>query len=308
MKFWMDEYKVDGFRFDLSKGFTQNFTNDVNTWSAYDASRIAIWKDYNSFIKTKDPNFYVILEHFAADAEEKELAAEGMMLWNNINYNYTEAAMGYTTNSNLYRSFYDQHTFASANQDKLMTYMESHDEERMMYKNLQYGNYSGSYNIKNLATALKRQEMAAAFLLATPGPKMIWQFGELGYDVNIDYNGRTGEKPIRWNYYDVAERKALYDAMAKMIKLKTSQQAFKTSNFSYSLNGSVKHLILNGTGLNIVIVGNFDVIAKPASISFPANGTWYDFMAPGQTENISGTYTKSLNPGEYHIYTSVDLN
>jgi 1,4-alpha-glucan branching enzyme len=39
--YWLNEFKVDGFRFDLSKGFTQvNSGSDVGAWSNYDASRI----------------------------------------------------------------------------------------------------------------------------------------------------------------------------------------------------------------------------------------------------------------------------
>ena len=310
IKFWLEEYKVDGFRFDLSKGFTQNYTNDVNVWSAYDASRIAIWKDYNNYIKSVDASAYVILEHFAADAEEKELAAEGMMLWNNMNYNYNEATMGIVANSNLNRSFYDQHGFAPNNQDKLVTYMESHDEQRLMYKNLQFGASSGNYSVKDLSTALARQEMAAAFMFCTPGPKMIWQFGELGYDISIDQNGRLGEKPILWNYYNDASRKALYDAMAKMIKARVTHQVFQTGNFNYSLNSAdgIKYIRLFGSGVSAVVVGNFNVTNQNANIVFPSNGTWYDFMNPGQTVSISGNYIKTLAPGEYHIYTSVNLN
>jgi hypothetical protein len=62
-------------------------------------------------------------------------------------------------------------------QSYLVSYMESHDEERLVYKNLQFGNSSGSYNTKELNTALKRIEQCAGFFLAAPGPKMIWQFG-----------------------------------------------------------------------------------------------------------------------------------
>ncbi|MEY5069573.1 MAG: hypothetical protein RLZ47_1435 [Bacteroidota bacterium] len=306
MKFWMQEYKVDGFRFDLSKGFTQNLTTDVGVWGRKDDQRIAIWREYNDFMKAIDPNFYVILEHFADDDEEKILAEQGMMLWNNLNHAYSEAAKGFTANFN--RALSGTHGFTSAHQDKLITYMESHDEERMMYRMLQSGNVLGSYNIKQLNTALKRKEMAAAFLFAIPGPKMLWQFGELGYEVNIDFNGRTGEKPVRWNYTEVAERKALYDAIAKMIKLKVSNAAFETTNFSTSFSGMVKHVILNSSGVDVVVVGNFDVTANAANITFPSTGIWYDFMNPGQTHNVSGNYTKTLQPGEYHIYTSIDLN
>jgi 1,4-alpha-glucan branching enzyme len=47
LKDWLVEYRFDGFRFDLSKGFTQtNNPNDVNKWGQYDASRIAILKGY----------------------------------------------------------------------------------------------------------------------------------------------------------------------------------------------------------------------------------------------------------------------
>ncbi|MCB0681020.1 MAG: hypothetical protein KDC32_08815, partial [Saprospiraceae bacterium] len=47
MTYWLEEFRVDGFRFDLSKGFTQvNNPDDVGAWGQYDASRIAILKHY----------------------------------------------------------------------------------------------------------------------------------------------------------------------------------------------------------------------------------------------------------------------
>lgn len=311
IKFWMEEYKVDGFRFDLSKGFTQknSGTNDaaVGPWGAYDASRVAIWKNYNSYIKSLDANnFYVILEHFAADAEEKELAADGMMFWNNVNYNFTEATMGFLSNSNFSRAFYSTHGFTDP--DNLITYMESHDEERMMFKNLSFGNSSGSYSIKNLATALKRQEMAAAFLFSIPGPKMIWQFGELGYDVSIDNNDRTGEKSIRWDYYNTPARKALYDVYAKIIRMKTSNSIFDTKTATYSLGGGVKYIKLENADNTLIVVGNFDVTGQTANVDFGATGLWYHALGGADITLTSGTYTAPLAAGEYHIYSRKRLN
>ena len=46
LKFLLEEYNIDGFRFDLTKGFTQR-TSTESTAGNYDASRIAILKDYN---------------------------------------------------------------------------------------------------------------------------------------------------------------------------------------------------------------------------------------------------------------------
>jgi glycosidase len=305
MKFWMQQYKIDGFRFDLSKGFTQKQSTDDAQFRLYDAGRIATWKDYNGYIKSLDPNFYVILEHFAEQSEEKVLADEGMMLWNNLNYNLNEATMGWLDNSNFQWGFYANHGFTKS--DGLVTYGESHDEERLNYKNITYGNASGSYVIKgSLATSLKREELAAAFLFSIPGPKMIWQFGELGYDINIDFNGRTGEKPIKWDYYSDPNRKALYDAYAKFIRLKKNNSIFNSGSSTYNLAGAIKYIKLTEGSNTVVLVGNFDVVSQTANIDFGTAGAWID--AVGNSVNLAtSTYTKTLAPGEYHIFSKTAL-
>lgn len=305
MKFWMQQYKIDGFRFDLSKGFTQKASTDDAQFRLYDAGRVAIWKDYNSYIKSIDPNFYVILEHFAEESEEKVLADEGMMLWNNLNHDMNEATMGWLGGSNFQWGFYTNHGFTKS--ENLVSYGESHDEERLNFKNISYGNGSGSYMIKgNLATSLKREELIAAFLFGMPGPKMIWQFGELGYDVSIDFNGRTGDKPIKWEYFSDPNRKALYDAYAKFIRLKKNNSIFNSTNFTYNLAGGIKYIKLTEGSNTVVIVGNFDVVNLSANIDFGAAGTWLD--AVGSNVNLaSGTYTANLAPGEYHIFSKVAL-
>ncbi|RZM27405.1 MAG: 1,4-alpha-glucan-branching protein [Pedobacter sp.] len=305
LKFWMQQYRVDGFRFDLSKGFTQknSGTSDaaVTAWSAYDAGRVAIWKDYNAYMKSIDPNFYVILEHFAADDEEKELAADGMLLWNNVNGSFNEATMGYNTNSDFSRAFFGLHGFTKP--DNLVTYIESHDEERTMTKNLAYGNASGTYNVKDLATALKREELAAAFLFSVPGPKMIWQFEELGYEIGINVNGRLGEKPIHWEYTTQAARKTLYNAYAHFISLKKNNTVFSTTNLSFSVGGNVKSMRLTDANNVVMIVGNFDVVNQTANVDFGSSGVWFD-NSGGDQITLSGTaYSKTLTPGEYHIYS-----
>jgi 1,4-alpha-glucan branching enzyme len=305
MRFWMQQYEIDGFRFDLSKGFTQKSSTDDAQFRLYDAGRIAIWKDYNSYIKTIDPNFYVILEHFAEETEEKVLADDGMMLWNNLNHDMNEATMGWLDGSNFQWGFYANHGFAKS--ENLVGYGESHDEERLNFKNITYGNASGSYSIiGNLATSLKREELVAAFLFSIPGPKMIWQFGELGYDINIDFNGRTGEKPIKWDYYADANRKALYDAYAKFIRLKKNNSVFNSTNPTYNLVGGIKYIKLTEGANTVVVVGNFDVVSQTANIDFGSSGAWID--AVGSSINLSSnTYTRALAPGEYHIFSKTAL-
>lgn len=136
MKYWMQEYKIDGFRFDQAKGFTQtNSGTSEDTWAAYDASRVAIWENYNTYIKGINPNFYVILEYFAVNQEESILASQGMMMWTDLSSSGEQATMGYPTGPvwDLSGLFYDGYGFTSPY--NLVAYFESHDEERLQFKN-----------------------------------------------------------------------------------------------------------------------------------------------------------------------------
>lgn len=306
VKFWMTEYKIDGFRFDLAKGFTQKKSTDDASFAAYDASRVAIWKDYNNYMKSIDANnFYVILEFFGGDQEEQELSGQGMMLWNNLNYNANEATMGWVNTSNFNRLFFDQHGFSKP--DYLVSYFESHDEERLQYKNEAFGNAVSGYSTKDIATGLKRDEAAAAFLLSAPGPKMIWQFGELGYDIPIDQNGRTGEKPIHWDYKADANRKHLHDVYAKLIKWKIRNDVFSNNTCTFNVGTPVKFIRLVGASNKVVVLGNFDVVNQTATVTFPSTGTWYDNIT-GTSLNITNTATDlTLAPGEYHLYSATPL-
>ncbi|MBK8045216.1 MAG: hypothetical protein IPK21_22755 [Haliscomenobacter sp.] len=70
LRYWQQEYRVDGFRFDLSKGFTQKQTSgNSGLFAQLDPTRVAILKDYANYIWETDPKAYVIMEHFAENAE-----------------------------------------------------------------------------------------------------------------------------------------------------------------------------------------------------------------------------------------------
>jgi len=314
---WFTNYQVDGFRWDLSKGFTQvNSGADVGMWGNYDASRIAIWKRIYDKMQTVSPNSYCILEHFAADNEEIELANYGMLLWGNSNYNYNQASMGYATDWDFSRAIHTNRGWTTPN---LITYAESHDEERLMYKNINNGNVNGSYNIKDLNTGLRRQEMVAAFLTMIPGPKMVWQMGELGYDYSINTcsnltvnnNCRLDEKPIKWDYLNNTNRKNLYNVYSKLFAIRNSSlynSAFISGAVSSSLSAAIKQITVGDANLRVVVVGNFGTSTTPASVSFPNTGTWYSYLT-GTTVNVTGTtYSMLFQPGDYYVFTNQNLN
>ena len=295
--YWLDEYHIDGFRFDFTKGFSNNSNN-------YDDDRIDLLKRMADTIWSVHPNAYVILEHWASNNEEKILANYGMMLWGNVTHGYQESGMGYPANSNLSWGVYKYRLW---NEPHLISYMESHDEERIMYKNITYGNTNGSQNAKNPITALERTEGLAVLMLTTPGPKMIWQFGEIGYDISIDVPCRTCNKPILWNYFLENSRKRLYDVYKSSIELRKSHPVFTGDDFTYSLNGSVKSLVLNNNSMNALVAVNIDVNQQNETIDFQHNGWWYEYFS-GDSLEVNGITNLSMNPGEYKVYTDTKLS
>ncbi len=321
LQHWLTEYKIDGYRFDFSKGLTQTPSSTDGAFSAYDASRIAIINNYAATIKAIYSDAYILLEHFCVDQEEKELADNGYLLWANVWTQYQEASMGFLGNSNFERGIY---TVRNWQNPHLVTFMESHDEERITFKNIKYGNSSGSYNIKDTATALKRMELNAAFMLTIPGPKMIYEFGELGYDFSRCYlatNGESGDcntkldpKPIRWNYLQDIRRKRVYDIYSSLNKLRSHawyKDVFIGNNINLTpnLSGAFKSIIIRSAldTSELVVVGNFDVISQTTSLTFPVAGTWYDYLNGNTFTSTGSSQSITLQPGEFHLYLNRNL-
>ena len=411
LEYLLTEYDVDGFRFDLTKGFTQNNTlGDVAAWGRYDQSRVDILKGYADHIWSVNENAVVIFEHLADWSEEKVLAEHGIQLWRNMNGSYRSAVGGGTGD------FSGSYEKTSGLYGGWVSYMESHDEERICYgagadastvtwgicgtltswggspdislkadgaffsaKSVSFKaddmfkirgngmwndsfNYgastkgyklplnteykltlgsgsqdmavpaAGTYDVYfSLAAekvwlmepgkrpsdpsvnpgggsgasedpfevAMRRAGASAAFFLTVPGPKMIWQFGEIGYDYSIEYNDRTGEKPVVTDeYMAVPARKALYDTYAALLKFRRENPRFfdQDAKFEWTPSGAMKKITCSVDGKTFHVVGNFGKAS--ASYTVPS-GSWTDYINGG---TVSGTIT--LKQGEFRLLTT----
>ena len=338
IKHWIQEYKIDGFRWDLTKGFTQNCPSSVaggqdNCTNQFQADRVAVLKMYADYSWSLDPTHYVIFEHLGGNTEEQEWAnyrisgdadgiSKGIMMWGKMTDNYNELSMGYPANisgmTSASRGF-------TAN--RLMGYVESHDEERLMYKNLQFGNTTNpAHNVKTVDVALSRMSAIGAVSLLVPGPKMIWHFGELGWDLSIfsckDGSLNTPTDPAsgdckldtkphpQWvnNWTTTNSRSKIYTDWAKMITLKTTEPVFSgtaiiNSGSSLSQNIKITNAALASTQLkDVVIIANFDVTAKAVPAGFPNTGEWYNLMDNTTINVTDASAPITIEAGGYRIY------
>lgn len=329
VKQWVEEFKIDGFRWDLTKGFTQSCSSGDDTCTnTYQADRVQVLKDYADYSWSLDANHYVIFEHLGSDNEEKQWAdyrlgeGKGIMMWGELHEAYKQLAMGYATND-INRMGHVSRNFAGK---RLMGYPESHDKDRIMYEALTFGNGNGTSPNGNLNNALFRMSAIGATSLLVPGPKMIWHFGALGMNnsiytcnngtVNNETDPTTGDckldtKPQpQWadGWLAVPQRAKIYNDWAKMIDLKRNNAVFNGS-YAISPNGSnvrqriyVYDSTLSGLK-NVVILANFSVGAQNITPDFPYTGTWVNLMDNTTTINVTNTAAQiTIEPGGFRIY------
>ena len=292
----VQEYNVDGFRFDLSKGFTDSSSG----WNNKDQVRIDRIKAYAKAIRSADPDSYIILEHWG-EFEENVYVEDGMHPWKKFNYDFCETAMGYPANISGAHAWYNSTLGASG----WVTFMESHDEERMAYKQEKYGHTSIKGNEKN---SMENLAMNAVCFLGMPGPKMIWQMGELGYNYNkwcnsegvdgtADGKYETDRKPVRWNYLQNPNRKALYDVYCKMNALRNNNPELFGKNAYYTGTMSswpLKTFELSNGSKKVYGYANFHGNnAASQTLTIPS-GTYTDILT-GKTVQ-GGNYV--LNSGQ----------
>jgi hypothetical protein len=334
IKQWVDEFKIDGFRWDLTKGFTQACTSgDETCTNAYQADRVAVLKEYADYSWSLDANHYVIFEHLGADNEEQQWAnyrigetpSKGIMMWGEMTYAYSQLIEGYTTGADISRIGSDAHGFTGK---RLIGYPESHDKDRLMYSAITYGVGSGTNPpVGSLNNSLYRMSAIGAISLLVPGPKMIWHFADLGMNISIyactngsvntetdatagDCKLATKQQP-QWtnNWLGISQRAAIYNNWAKMIDMKKNNPVF---NGSYAISPNGNNLLqrvyvynnsLPSTQLkNVVILTNFGTSTLNITPDFPYLGTWYNLMDNTTINVTSTTAAISIEAGGFRIY------
>ena len=303
LQYWITEYKVDGYRMDLTKGFTQTVSNE-STASNYDQSRIDNLSTYYDAAKAVKSDVMFILEHFCNNDEETVLANKGMYLWRKVNSAFSLSAEGYQTGSD----FSDLNTTPR----NWVGYAESHDEERNFYN----AKVSGVGVIStDSIVRVSRVPLNIAFTTLVPGPKMIYEFGEMGYDYSINsLGGRTNAKPSAWDWLNLVHRKAASDACAKIISLRKqyptafTQGAF-TLNIATADWNTGKRIALIHADLDLIVLGNFNASATiNANPNFPKTGIWYNLLT-GEQLNVTNTAMNiSMPAGSLLIYTDHVVN
>ncbi|MCQ2311680.1 MAG: alpha-amylase family glycosyl hydrolase [Paludibacteraceae bacterium] len=304
LKFWMEEYKVDGYRLDLSHGLCGKSYNAVTNLTDY-------------YTKAVQPlGGYMMLEHWGGSmgTDRPKLVNAGMMCWENTCNAFEQVAMGWLK---------DGDDLSSANKDNYISYSENHDEERCFFKAKRWGN--GTMQTSE-AERIARIPLVLGFQAMLNGPQLFYHFAEVGSEIGKfqsksgtigkedgenppcaysatscqDYNYKMEPKEIyrmTWTQESEARQEAMRQ-VGKIIRLRTRimPKVFE-GNPTTSSVGAGKSLRTVQWGNNVFVAGNFSATAT-ATVTLPA-GTWYDYM----NDYTPALQQYTLQPGEIKIFT-----
>lgn len=326
LDFWLQEYNFDGFRFDFTKGFGQSGQDGGDPWaSSKDDDRIQLLKGMIDGMWARNPGSVAIFEHLAHNEEDKILADYGILMWSGQGHhgdlkNFVLGWNGDNTdiyNSGIYNA--SERDFSFAN---WISYGESHDEQRLGYELITYGNDVSTEPNPDLKVQkmIDRLKIAYAFNLLFPGPRMLWQFGELGYEIDIDFNGRTGEKPVHWEYADNPDRKELYQLISKIFALRNNYNLYATAPDYGNIGTGAGQIhvprrmeLHDGNGHHVIVIANLDTdAAHTVSPGYDVTGTWYKYNGEtgvdGTTYDVNSTNdTYTLQPSEVFVLTNFEM-
>ena len=339
IKRWIEDFKIDGFRWDFTLGFTQNCTGNEGCTLSYQQDRVDVLKSYADYSWSLDPKHIAIFEHVGDHRAEEQAwgnyrlnEGKGILIWEEVWTNYKELAQGRIGDI---RSMLSSTNGLSGK--RTLGYAESHDKDHVLYEAMEFGVTTTNSTCKsprgNLNNALDRMAAIGAGSILIPGPKMIWHYQELGYqrtfntcsDGSINPPGegpsnppgdcKLDEKPLYpWteNWLSDAQRERLFDTYSKLIEMKIKLPVFNGNVALNSEDGNDNNFkkrifiwddaVPTDSLKNIVILLNYSICPQQVRADFPFAGTWYNMM-----DNTRKTVTNTgelvtVPPGGFLIY------
>jgi 1,4-alpha-glucan branching enzyme len=286
-KYWLDDYAIDGIRFDYAKGFLGEGKPPAGI------SRMVAELDAH-LAQEQRPNVSLILElltdnRYAAVGLTNRVGATGCwydpLMWNSF-----DAGHRGHVSTPFVRALNSGKDFEPGRRP--VTYVENHDHSTLTE---QCGGRDRWWRTQPLAIAL----------LTACGAPMIHNGQEFGeqYWFPEDGPGRVMARPLRWARATDDAGARLLDLYRRLIAIRAAHPGLRTRNFypdpyderdtrfnaaGYGLDEDMDVAIFHrwGTGGNgrlerFIVVLNLSAFERVVDVPFSVNGEWQDLLNGG---------------------------
>lgn len=261
LQFWIQEYRIDGIRYDALKELDNN---DLLYWMTAETRRLVGFKP-----------FYNIAERIPEDPAL--LSPNGPMdgCWHeNFYYQVVPHLVGEKFDmGELKKALDPTYQDYPKGLDKAVIYLCNHDQKRLILD-------LGNHGILDDA-AFGRAKLGAVLLMTAVGVPLIWMGEEFGESTDINMNEKSQQ--LNWSLLENDRNRSLLDFYKGLILLRKNNPALKTDHIDFFHENpddqTFAYMRWNEEGTRIIVVANF---SDQAFFGYeipdiPENGTWHEW-------------------------------
>ncbi|MDH4070491.1 MAG: alpha-amylase family glycosyl hydrolase, partial [Ignavibacteria bacterium] len=307
IKMWIDEYRIDGFRYDFTQGVGWDIaepTRGILGWAN------AIDQEYNGEI-------YQIAEHLPESAAL--ILHSGLTGgWHDSYHDeiFDEARFRNTSLTNFESLILDLDGYPGndipaaptryANRTEPVNMNNNHDEQSLIYEMI-------TFQGVDTATAYVRDKLYSTFMFTSLGIPLVWQGMEFGAPRGwMTDNEKLSYRPVEWDLFDTDRGRDHFGYYRKLIFQRLNNPALYrgTLNTLWRFE-SEKVLVWGftdaGSGNMVMAVANLSSIERTVNdVPWLGSGIWYNIW--DQSELVSpGVSLDSLTLPAYTalVYSNV---
>ena len=284
-KIWVDEYRVDGFRFDAMYMIgwdMQQQEYGIPAWSTE--------------LRNHDPTIYQIAEHLPSNPwliENTDLSSGWHDSFHDRLLNDVHGQS--LSTMSIMRQIVGLHEYSDwgdpyNSRTQAVKYMVSHDEQSILQEMVTFNSYS-------IEEARSRDKFYATILFTSLGIPMLFQGQEFGLQTGWDDDNNNGNyddeklqyRPVDWSLLNTDIGQSHLEHYSKLAKLRKSNPAFYEGTF-YDLYRYTSQKVIvygykdespNNNDDQVVVVANFSSLERTIeNVPFLSPGIWYDALNP----------------------------
>jgi 1,4-alpha-glucan branching enzyme len=303
VRFWLQEYHVDGFRFDWAAGVDYDSRDPMQPgFNPYHGLSAIAWA-----ARQAKPDCLLLAEYWPLEGTHPDKTAAKLVNETPINgcwNGHFHHTLDYVLNQrwqwekqDIFNALAGFRSDGFVSADQLVNYTCSHDEVRPEHeiKFYSWGYMERPSGLDVQASALAKAALGLITLFSVPGTPMIYAGQEYGEDGarTIDF------QPLHWGKLMQKAHIRHKQLVMRLIQARHQYPALRSDNLEFYVNDfpseqlvRFKRWATENDFVNVAL--NFGIHERTVSLDFPQDGAWRDVVSAQLYQVTNGQLTITL--------------